>query len=299
MELGLAVVRRFGYDLDRGRLDKTHHPFCTRFSSGDVRITTRLRSDDLTEALFSTLHEAGHALYEQGVAPELDGTPLGCGTSAGVHESQSRLWENVVGRSRGFWEHFYPQLRQAFPEPFSRVPLEKFYRAINKVERSLIRTEADEVTYNLHVMLRFELELALLEGRLAVKDLPEVWRARFEEDFGITPPDDKDGCLQDVHWYAGSVGGAFQGYTIGNIVCAQLWAAAVAAHPEIKSEMARGEFATLHRWLRENVWRHGRKLTPDDLVRRATGGPIAIAPYIAYLRGKYGELYRLPPAPKR
>ena len=193
-----------------------------------------------SEALFSTLHEAGHALYEQGVAADLDGTPLGSGASAGVHESQSRLWENVVGRSRGFWEHFYPPLRKAFPDQFARVPLETFYRAINKVERSLIRTDADEVTYNLHVMMRFDLELELLEGRLAVKDLPEAWRARFEADFGIAPPDDRDGCLQDVHWYAGTVGGAFQGYTIGNILCAQLYAAALAAHPEIPERDGEG-----------------------------------------------------------
>ena len=189
--------------MTRGRLDKTHHPFCTKFAAGDVRITTRVRENDLSEALFSTLHEAGHALYEQGVDAAFEGTPLNSGASAGVHESQSRLWENVVGRSRGFWEHFYPRLRDTFPDQLASVPPEAFYRAINKVERSLIRTDADEVTYNLHVMMRFDLELAMLEGRLAVKDLPEAWRARFAADFGITPPDDRDGCLQDVHWYAG------------------------------------------------------------------------------------------------
>ena len=299
MELGLAVIECFGYDLDRGRLDKTHHPFCSRFSAGDVRITTRVRADNIGEALFSTLHEAGHALYEQGVGADLDGTPLGTGASAGMHESQSRLWENVVGRSRGFWEHYYPRLCHAFPDQFGRVPLEAFYRAINKVERSLVRTDADEVTYNLHIMMRFDLELAMLEGRLAVKDLPEAWRARFEADFGLTPPDDRDGCLQDVHWYAGTVGGGFQGYAIGNILCAQLYAAALAAHPHIPAAMARGEFDTLHRWLRDNLYRHGRKFKPDELIERATGGPMSIGPYIAYLRAKYGELYRLPPAPKR
>jgi carboxypeptidase Taq len=296
MKFGLAVIKRFGYDLDRGRLDTTHHPFCTRFSAGDVRITTRVYESDIGQALFSTLHEAGHALYEQGVSADLDGTLLGSGASAGVHESQSRLWENVVGRSRGFWEHFYPQLRDAFPGRFERVPLETFYRAINKVERSLIRTDADEVTYNLHIMMRFDLELAMLEGRLAVKDLPDAWRARFEADFGIAPPDDRDGCLQDVHWYGGGVGGAFQGYAIGNILCAQLYAAALAAHSEIPRQMASGKFDTLRGWLRDNVYRHGRKFKPDELIERATGGPMSIAPYIAYLRGKYGELYRLLPA---
>jgi carboxypeptidase Taq len=297
LDFSVAVIRRFGYDLDRGRLDKTHHPFCTRFSAGDVRITTRVKENDLGDALFSTLHEAGHALYEQGVNPAYEGTRLDSGTSMGVHESQSRLWENLVGRSRGFWEHFYPQLREVFPEQFKTVPLGTFYRAINKVERSLIRTDADEVTYNLHVMLRFGLELDLLEGRLKVKDLPEAWRARFKADLGLEPPDDRDGCLQDVHWYAGGIGGAFQSYTIGNILSAQFYAAAVGANPDIVPEMKRGEFGTLHGWLRDRLYRHGRKFQPDEIVRRATGKRMTIEPYIAYLRTKYGELYQLPPLP--
>jgi carboxypeptidase Taq len=298
LDFGFTVIRRFGYDFERGRLDKTHHPFCTRFSSGDVRITTRVRENDFSDALFSTMHEAGHALYEQGVDAALDGTPLGCGTSMGVHESQSRLWENVVGRSRAFWEHFYPQLCDAFPEHFRKVPLETFFRAINKVERSLIRTDADEVTYNLHVMLRFDLELDLLEGRLAVKDLPEAWHARFQADFGLAPPDDRDGCLQDVHWYGGSVGGAFQSYTIGNILSAQFYAAALKAHPDIPQAIAKGEFGTLRSWLSDRLYRHGRKFKPGEIVERATGMPMTIAPYVAYLRAKYGELYELP-APSR
>jgi carboxypeptidase Taq len=295
LEFGLMIIRRFGYDFERGRLDKTHHPFCTKFSAGDVRITTRVKENDLSEALFSTLHEAGHALYEQGVSAALEGTRLGWGASMGLHESQSRLWENMVGRSRGFWERFYPQLSDAFPEPFKGVPLETFYRAVNKVERSLIRTDADEVTYNLHVMLRFDLELDLLEGRLKVKDLPEAWRARFEADLGLTPPDDRDGCLQDVHWYGGTVGGAFQSYTIGNILSAQFYAAALKANPAIPREMTEGEFGSLHGWLKQRLYRHGRKFKPDEIVKRATGKPMNIKPYIAYLRAKYGELYRLPP----
>ncbi len=205
------AIEAIGYDMKRGRMDKTHHPFCTKFSHGDVRITTRVRHDDLGEALFSCLHEAGHAIYEQGVAGDLVGTPLGHGASAGVHESQSRLWENMVGRSRGFWGHFYPQLQRTFPAELGQVPLDRFYRAINQVSRSLIRTDADEVTYNLHVMLRFDLEIELLEGRLAVKDLPEAWHARMLSDLGIAPPDHRDGCLQDVHWYGGWIGGSFQG----------------------------------------------------------------------------------------
>ncbi|HEY6255534.1 MAG TPA: carboxypeptidase M32 [Xanthobacteraceae bacterium] len=299
LDFGLAVAKAYGYDLDRGRLDRTFHPFCTRLSAGDVRITTRVDSDDLTEALFSTLHEAGHGLYEQGVAAALDGTPLGSGTSAGVHESQSRLWENVVGRSRGFWQHYYPVLRATFPGRFGDVQLETFYRAINKVERSLIRTDADEVTYNLHIILRFELELDLLERRLAVEDLPQAWRARYQSDLGVSPADDRDGCLQDVHWFAGRIGGAFQSYTIGNILSAQFYAAALRARPEIPAEIGAGRFATLHGWLEENLYRHGRKFEADAVVQRATGEPMTIGPYMAYLTRKYGELYDLPPTPSR
>lgn len=288
------LVRLMGYDFQRGRLDKTHHPFTTSFSIGDVRITTRVREDYLGECLFSNIHEAGHALYEQGVKTALEGTCLANGTSAGVHESQSRLWENLVGRSLGFWEYFYPRLQAAFPGQLQHVPLQTFHRAINKVERSLIRTDADEVTYNLHVMLRFEFELALLEGTLAVKDLPEAWRVRFESDLGITPPDDKDGVLQDVHWFGGIIGGAFQGYTLGNVMGSQFYAQALKAHPSIPAEIARGQFATLHHWLIENVYQHGRKFTAPELVKRITGGDLVIEPYITYLRTKYAALYHLP-----
>jgi carboxypeptidase Taq len=293
LAFGLEVIRRYGYDFERGRQDKTHHPFMTKFSLGDVRITTRVRENDLTDALFSTLHECGHALYEQGIRREYEGTPLADGASAGVHESQSRLWENLVGRSRGFWEHFYPRMQAAFPRQLASVPLETFYRAINKVERSLIRTDADEVTYNLHVMLRFDLELDLLEGRLAVKDLPGEWRVRMQADLGLEPPDDKDGALQDVHWYAGLIGGQFQGYTIGNILSAQFFEAATRAHPGIPAEIAGGEFGALHAWLEENVYQHGAKFTAAELVERATGKPMTIEPYLQYLQSKYRPLYGL------
>jgi carboxypeptidase Taq len=297
LDFSLSVVKRFGYDTGRGRLDKTHHPFCTKFSSGDVRITTRVDEKHFGDALFSTMHESGHALYEQGVAAGLEGTPLGTGTSAGVHESQSRLWENLVGRGRAFWEHFYPVLRDTFPDQFPRTGFEAFYRAINKVQRSLIRTDADEITYNLHIMMRFDLELELLEGHLRVKDLPEAWRARMQADLGVAPACDRDGCLQDVHWYGGTVGGGFQSYAIGNILSAQFYAAAVKAHPNIPLEITKGEFATLHGWLREHLYRHGRKFQPNEVVTRATGGPMSTTPYLAYLRVKYGELYRLDLAP--
>ena len=286
------VIKRFGYDFERGRCDMTAHPFMTRFSLGDVRITTRIKEDDLGEALFSMMHETGHALYEQGMAREYEGTPLAGGASAGVHESQSRLWENVVGRSRPFWRFFYPSLKEAFPDQLESVPLDVFYAAVNKVERSLIRTDADEVTYNLHVIIRFDLALQMLEGKLPVRDLPEAWNARYESDLRISPPDDRDGVLQDVHWYGGTVGGGFQGYTLGNILSAQFFERAVQAKPQIESEIENGDFSTLREWLRDNIYRHGRKYTPAELVERVTGGPLSIEPYMHYLRKKYGEPYR-------
>ena len=293
LAFGLQVIERFGFDFQRGRQDKTHHPFMTKFSLGDVRITTRVREDEITDALFSTLHECGHALYEMGIDPAFEATPLANGTSSGVHESQSRTWENLVGRSRGFWEHFYPLLQKHFPQQLGAVSLDTFYRAVNRVERSLIRTDSDEVTYNLHVMLRFDLELDLLEGKLAVKDLARVWRERFEADFGIPVPDDTRGVLQDVHWYAGSIGGAFQGYTIGNILSAQFYAAAVKANPGIPADVKRGEFGVLHGWLREHVYRPGSKFTASELIPRVTGSPLTIEPYLDYLWGKYQPLYAL------
>ncbi|HXI84899.1 MAG TPA: carboxypeptidase M32 [Verrucomicrobiae bacterium] len=293
LAFGSAVVKQLGYDFQRGRQDKTHHPFCTTFSLGDVRITTRVKENDLGDALFSTIHEAGHAMYEQGIRGELEGTPLARGTSSGVHESQSRLWENLVGRGRGFWRFFYPELQAAFPVQLSSVPLDVFYRAINKVERSLIRTDADEVTYNLHVMIRFDFELQLLEGKLAVRDLPEAWRERYKADLGIASPDDRDGVLQDVHWFGGQIGGVFQGYTLGNILSAQFYDAALRANSQIPDQIASGEFTPLHAWLQENIYQHGAKFTANELVKRATGQPLSIEPYIRYLRTKYGELYKV------
>ncbi|MBX3004633.1 MAG: carboxypeptidase M32 [Anaerolineales bacterium] len=293
LAFGLGVIRDFGFDFERGRQDKTHHPFCTSFSISDVRITTRVKPNYLADALFSTLHEAGHAMYEQGIHPAYEATPLAGGTSSGVHESQSRTWENIVGRSRGFWEHYFPKLQQQFPSQLKDADVDGFYRAINKVERSLIRTDADEVTYNLHVMLRFDLELQLLEGSLEIKDLPAAWQARYQSDLGIQAPSDVDGVLQDVHWYAGLIGGAFQGYTLGNIMSALFYDAALQAHPSIPGEIAAGQFGTLHGWLRENIYQYGAKYEPNELVERISGGQLRIAPYMRYLKDKYGQLYRL------
>ena len=293
LAFGLEVIKRFGYDFERGRQDKAPHPFTTNFSIDDVRITTRVKKNNLGDALFSTMHEAGHGMYEQNICSTLEGTPLASGASSGIHESQSRLWENIVGRSRGFWRFFYPKLQEIFPSQLKSVPQETFYRAINKVKCSLIRTDADEVTYNLHVLLRFDFELNLLEGNLAVRDLPEAWRERFEADLGLVPPDDRNGVLQDIHWYFGAIGGAFQGYTLGNILSAQFFEQATQTHPEITSEIEEGKFNTLHNWLQENIHQHGRKYTPSELIKRVTGKSLSIDPYIRYLRNKYGELYAL------
>jgi len=289
-QFNLHVARQIGYDFERGRLDKTAHPFTTGLGAGDVRITTRVDENDLGYALFSTIHEAGHAMYEQGIDPAFDASPLGMGTSAGVHESQSRLWENIVGRSIDFWEHFFPKAQSIFPEQLTGVSLGTFHRAVNRVQRSLIRTEADELTYNLHVMIRFDLELDMLEGKLAIKDLPDAWNARYKSDLGIEPPNNQKGCMQDVHWYGGFIGGAFQGYTLGNIMSGMFYEAALAAHPEIPSEIRAGRFDVLLGWLRNNIYRHGSKFTAAELVQRVTGREMTIEPYIRYLESKYREV---------
>ncbi len=256
-----------------------------------MRITTRFDPYRLSPALFATLHESGHALYEQGVDPAYTRTPLAGGVSLGIHESQSRLWENVVGRSRPFWSHFYPRLQDAFPEVLGETTAEDFYRAINAASPSEIRVEADELTYNLHVVLRFELEVALVEGSLAVADLPAAWNEKTEEHLGITPKDDARGVLQDDHWAIGYFG-YFPTYTLGNVLSVQLFEAALKAHPEIPSEMERGEFGTLLAWLRENIHRHGKKHEPDTLIEHATGRPPETGPYLRYLGEKFGGLYR-------
>lgn len=288
-----GVIFRLGYDFNRGRQDQTLHPFTSKFSIGDVRITTRIYEHHLEQALFSTIHETGHALYEQGIAPELEGTPLATGTAFSVHESQSRLWENLVGRSRGFWEWFYPQLQGTFMRQLGQTSIQQFYRAINKVQPSLIRTDADEVTYNLHVMIRFDLELAMLEGTLAVCDLREAWNERYQKDLGIIPPNDTNGVLQDVHWYVGLIGGMFHGYTLGNLISAQFYEAAIVYDPEIPVEIERGNFQRLQDWLKLNIYQHGRKYTAPELLERVTGNGLSIDPFMNYIRNKYGYLYNL------
>lgn len=289
---GREVITRFGYDWNYGRQDRTVHPFCISFTSRDVRITTRFDKDFLQPALFGTMHEAGHAMYEQGINPSYARTPLGSGVSMGVHESQSRLWENLVGRSREFWTYFYPRLQSVFPEAIGEVDFETFYRAVNTVAPSLIRVEADEVTYNLHTLLRFELEVALLDGTLTIAELPEAWNAKMKEYLGISPASDTEGALQDIHW-SGGMFAYFPTYTIGNVLAVQLFDAAQSAHPTIMDEAARGEFTSLHSWLTSNIYSHGSKYEPQDLIERATGSKLNTAPYIRYLREKFGELYEL------
>jgi carboxypeptidase Taq len=291
LALGLDVIASLGYDLERGRQDITTHPFCTSFGPGDVRVTTRTGRTLGDSCLFSCVHEAGHALYEQGIPRSLDRTGLWGGASPGVHESQSRLWENVVGRSLPFAEWLAPQLRAAFPETLADVDAEAFWRASNRVRPSYIRVDADEVTYNLHVMLRFEIESELLEGRLAVRDVPEAWAGRVRDLLGLEPPSDSDGPLQDIHW-TDRLGG-FVGYALGNLIGAQLTEAVRRDLPDLDASIAAGDFAPLLSWLRHHVHRHGRKFTPDELVQRATGGPIAAGPWIAYVREKYAGLYGL------
>jgi carboxypeptidase Taq len=236
------------------------------------------------------MHETGHALYEQGVSDVHHRTQLEGGASLGVHESQSRLWENLVGRSRPFWEHFYPALQKRFPAQLGGVALAQFYKGINKVERSPIRVEADEATYNLHIMLRVELEIALVEGRVAVKDLPEAWNSRMQEYLGITPANDAQGVLQDIHWSAGLFG-YFATYTLGNLIAAQLWDAYAKAEPARDEQIRRGDFKPLRAWLREVLHQHGRMYQPQELVKQITGSPIDPEPYLRYLESKYTEIY--------
>jgi carboxypeptidase Taq len=291
-DFGMQVAQALGFDLERGRQDKSVHPFTSGFGTGDVRITTRFDTGFLNTALFGTMHEAGHAMYEQGVNPEFDRTPLGIAASLAMHESQSRMWENLVGRSRAFWLAFYGRLQEVFPGQLGEVDLETFYRAINKVEPSLIRVEADEATYNLHIMLRFELEIAMMEGTLDVADLPEAWNTKFQEFLGLVPPDDGQGVLQDVHWSGGMMG-YFPTYALGNLVAAQLWAKITEDVPELGSKIERGEFGDLLGWLRENVHRHGSKFEPTELLTEVTGSGLTAKPYLRYLRDKFGVIYDL------
>lgn len=287
-----GAAAAIGFDFTAGRMDTTTHPFCSGFGPGDCRITTRYNPRAFNEAFFGLLHETGHGMYEQGLPTDHYGTPCGTFCSLGIHESQSRLWENQVGRGRPFWDHFFPRLKQAFPGVLTDVPEDDFFFAVNEVKPSFIRVESDEATYNLHVALRFELELALLSDDLAVADLPGAWNERFEKLLGLTPSTDAEGCLQDIHWAFGGIG-YFPTYTLGNLFAAQFMESASKdlGEGELAARFRAGDFAPLKGWLSERIYRNGRRYRAADLCRRATGAEPSAAPFVRYLKGKFGSLY--------
>ena len=291
-DFGVDVITKFGFDWQRGRQDKAAHPFTTTFGLGDVRITTRFIPNNGLSALFSTMHECGHALYEQGLGQNLRRTLLMTGASMGLHESQSRLWENLVGRSHEFWENFYPKYQSLFPEIFGNVKLDTFYRAINKVKPSLVRVEADEATYNLHIMLRMELEIGLMDGSVQVDDLPEIWNQKMKEYLGLVPEDVAQGVLQDIHWSGGMIG-YFPTYALGNLISVQLWDKIKEEIPALPSQIRQGNFEPLLEWLKGSLHVHGAKFDPQDMVKRITGKTITAEPYLKYLTNKYKEIYHL------
>ena len=289
-EFGERIAAAFGFDFKRGRLDVTAHPFCSGMGPHDCRITTRYNERHFNEAFFGILHEAGHGLYEQGLPPDQYGLPTGEAISLGIHESQSRMWENFVGRSRSFWSYAYPLAVRAFPEALSDVPIEAFYFAINDVRPSLIRVEADEVTYNLHILIRFELEQALVNDGMRVADLPAAWNEKYRQYLGITPPGDADGVLQDIHWSAGLFG-YFATYALGNLYAAQFFEQADRDCGGLQAQFARGEFSALREWLGKTIHNEGRRYTAAQLVERVTGKPLSHDALIRHLRGKLEPLY--------
>jgi carboxypeptidase Taq len=289
---GEGAAAALGFDFDAGRLDETAHPFCSGIGPGDCRITTRYNLRHFNEAFFGILHETGHALYEQGLPVEHHGTPLGSYTSLGIHESQSRLWENQVGRGRPFWEHFFPRARQTFPAALRDVTLDEWLFAINDVRPSFIRVEADEATYNLHILLRFELEQALVSGDLEVKDVPGAWAEKMKAMLGLVPERDAQGCLQDIHWSFGGLG-YFPTYTLGNLYAAQFMEAARRDLGGLDDDFRRGELGRLKGWLNEKVHAQGMRYRAGELCRRVTGRALSHRPLMDYLRAKYGPLYGL------
>jgi carboxypeptidase Taq len=284
------VVALMGFDRQGWRIDDAVHPFAIGFGSGDVRITTRWDETFFPSALYGAMHECGHGLYEEGVAESLQRTPLGHAESLTLHESQSRMWENMVGRGRAFSGVLAPRVASSFGGSVASLDADTLYRAINRAHPSFIRVEADEATYGLHIVLRFEIEQELIDGRLAVKDLPEAWNARFKDYLGLDIPDDANGVLQDVHWSSGSIG-YFPTYALGNLVAGQLWERAHGDVPDLDERIAAGELAPLREWLREHVHRHGAKFTTQELLQRVVGGPIEVAPFVDYLKGKLSDVY--------
>lgn len=292
LEFGKLVLAAMGYDFHRGRMDLSAHPFTTSFHPTDVRITTRVHEAELPVCLFSCIHEGGHGLYEQGLDPERFGTPLGEPLSMGLHESQSRLWENCVGRSRPFWRCFFPYLQRLFPDQLGGVTVDAFYAAVNRVRPSLIRVEADELTYNLHVMLRFELEQNLIERRIQVEELPGLWNQKMQDYLGLVPERDAEGVLQDVHWSLGAIG-YFPTYTLGNLYAAQFFDQAQNEIPGLASEIEGGRLTVLTHWLNRKIHRWGRTFTADQLLQRVVGAPLSPKPLLDHLRQTYAEIYGL------
>ncbi len=286
------AASKIGFDFCRGRLDVTAHPFCTGLGPHDCRITTRYDERFFNCAFFGTLHEAGHGIYDQGLRADVYGLPPGEAVSLGIHESQSRMWENLVGRSRAFWEHFFPAAQQVFPDALAEESLDAFYFAINDVRPSLIRVEADEATYNLHILIRFELEQALLNDTLRVADLPGAWNDKYAQYLGVRPDTDAEGVLQDIHWAAGLVG-YFPTYSLGNLYASQFFAQAEVDLESLAPQFARGEFQPLRHWLHEKIHQQGQRYTAGELVERITGKPLSHAPLVAHLRKKLAPLYGL------
>ncbi len=289
-EFGGRLLTAIGFDWAAGRVDISAHPFCSG-NLNDVRLTTRYDETDLTQAIFGLLHEGGHGLYEQGFEQKFEGTPRAQSVSLGIHESQSRMWENLVGRSRPFWEFALPIMKEHFPG-MGGLDLDDWHTAVNRVERSMIRVESDEVTYNLHIILRFELEMELIEGRLSVDDLPGAWNEKMQEFLGVTPANDAEGVLQDIHWAYG-IFGYFPTYTLGNLYASQFFHAAQIAIPGLEDHFRKGDFAPLLEWLRENIHRRGQSLRPDELVKEVTGEDLNARYQVAYLKTKYRSLYGL------
>ena len=291
-DFGITLLKQMGYDFDAGRQDIAPHPFSVNFNSNDVRVTTRINESDLSEMIWSTIHEGGHALYEQGEPAEEYGLPLGEAISLGIHESQSRLWENNVGRSFAYWEANYPLIQKTFPENLDKLDATAFYKAMNLVKPSLIRTSADELTYHFHIMVRFEIEKGLIEGKLNVKDLPEIWNTRYKEYLGIDVPSDTKGVLQDVHWSHGSVG-YFPTYSIGSFYAAQFFAQAKKEISGLENEIRSGNMKPLLLWLREKIHRHGRFYTAPELCQKITGEKLNFKYFMDYAVKKYSGIYNL------
>ena len=284
-KLGREASAAIGFDFQGGRLDVSVHPFCSGMGPGDTRLTTRYDEHSFDNSFFSVLHETGHGLYEQGLDPKYAGLPRGDAISLGIHESQSRLWENFVGRGKPFWKHFFPKVKAAFPQTLSDVNEEAWFLAINDIRPSFIRTEADEATYNLHVLLRFELEEAMLKGDLSIADVPGAWNEKMKAYLGLTPPDAARGCLQDIHWSGGAIG-YFPTYTLGNLYAAQFFEKAHTDLPNLDESFAKGDFSPLLGWLRENIHRWGKTFRPRELVKRVTGKEPSAEPLLRHLRAK-------------